>query len=158
MIFRRRSALKITYTVASEGGADAEYSEYLTLPGIGYPRRSYGDLKGTADDMTWPQGSGFFFFPVMFSGNYLFTGGSGQFGIRSWSITAEPGHVPGVLSVASYKTTNTDPAAPDALNDYSLDVGSWDSGPLPVFEIADGDDFYSAPRIRFVPVNLTSLL
>lgn len=158
MLFFRQSRLRVTYTVANWPDADVTYEEWLYLPGLGNPRQSYHQLKGSAADMTWPQGAGSFTFPsAPLFANELFTDGSGhEFGIRSWSITALPGKVPGKLTVASYKSTNSDYTAPDDMADFDLGLGGWDSGPLPV-QSAD-TVLWQEPRLRFVPINLLSLL
>ncbi|MHB1082571.1 MAG: hypothetical protein ACYC67_24475 [Prosthecobacter sp.] len=159
MFIDRSSKLLLSYTVANWPDADVDYELFLNLPGIGDPRAVYHTLKGSAPDMTWPQGTGSFPFPdAPWYGNQLLTDAYGHdYGIRSWSITALPGAVPGRLTVASYKSTNTDDAAPDDITDYDLGTGGWDSGALPV-HATDGTVLWREPRLRWVPINLLSLL
>lgn len=153
------SRLLITYTVANGDEDDVTLKEWLDCPGVGNPRTAYHRLKGTAANMDWPRGTGTFAFPgAPWYGNQLLTDAYGDdYGIREWSITATPGNVPGRLTVASYKTTNTDPTAPDDTADFDLGSGSWDSGPLPV-HATDGTVLWKNPRIRWVPINLLGLL
>lgn len=159
MLVYRASKLRITWVVANYPADDVTYSDWLSLPGLGRPRAAYHALKGSAANMDWPQGSGLFTFPdAPWYGNQLLTDAYGhEYGIRSWSITALPGKVPGKLTVASYKTTNTDDASPDATTDFDLGTGNWDSGDLPV-QATSGSILWRSPRIRFVPINLLSLL
>ncbi len=158
-LFLRQSVLQITYTVADYPGADVTYSQILSLPGTGKPRRAYHLLKGNAANMNWPQGATVFTFPgVPGFGNQLLTDAFGhKYGIVSWNITASPGNVPGKLTVASYHNGNPNNAAPDATSDYDLGTGAWDSGPLPV-HATDGTVLWRAPMIRWVPINLLFLL
>ncbi len=158
MVFIRSSRIKITYRVANWPDADVDYEYWPNWPGLGRPRDAYHLLKGSAPNMNWPQGAGTFLFPgAPWYGNQLLTDSYGDYGIRSWSITAAPGNVPGRLTVASYKLTNTHPTAPDDTADFDLGPGSWDSGPLPV-HATDGTVLWKNPLIRWVPINLLSLL
>lgn len=158
MLFPRASKLRITYTVADLYAADQTYEEGLVLPGIGPPRGVYHALKGSAADMTWPQGAGVFGFGGHYGfGNQLITDSFGTQGIRSWRITALPGKVPGRLTVASYHNDNYDDAAPDDIEDYDLGLAGWDTGDLPV-QPTDGSTLWRYPLIRWVPINLLSLL
>lgn len=159
MLFIRGSRLKITYTSAFEPDPDVTFTDWLVLPGLGAPRAAYHALKGGATDMTWPQGAAAFGFPMAsWYGNQLLTDIEGRkSGIRSWSITALPGKIPGRLTVASYKTTNLDNAAPDDLTDYDLGTAAWESGALPVHP-TDGSTLWREPLLRFVPINLLGLL
>lgn len=157
-LHNRGSGLRITYTVANWPADDVTYSEVVTLPGSGDPRRAYHALGGGVGDFSWPNGSAPYGFPGGTGfGNQLITDSHGSYGIRSWSITAAPGNIPGRLTVASYKTSNTDDASPDGTVDVDLGVGSWDSGDLPV-ETSDGTVTWRAPRLRWVPINLLGLI
>jgi len=159
MFIERASKLLITYKVANYPSDDETIESFLTLLGAGDPFTAYHRLKGSAPDMTWPQGSSAFAFPsAPWYGNQLLTDAYGHdYGIRSWSITALPGALPGRLTVASYKTTNLNNAAPDDITDYDLGTAGWDSGDLPV-QATDGTVLWREPRLRWVPINLLDLL
>jgi hypothetical protein len=157
MVFIRGSALLMTYTLTSWPVGDADpVTEGVFPPGIGAPRIAYHQLKGSASDMTWPQGSSSWSFG--YGANNLFRDSYGHLnGLRDWSISAAPGGVPGRLSIASYFTANSDDSAPDDFAEFSLGPGSWDTGSLPILNVTTGD-YYRAPRIRFVPSPLIILL
>lgn len=159
MRFVRASKLRSIYTLGSTGGADVDYNEVITLLGSGAPRQVYHSLKGSAADMTWPQGSTSYDFDGRsLNGNQFFPTMSGGDGVLSWSISAAQGNVPGRLTVASYLASNSDDSAPDEIDDYDLGPGSWDSGPLPIKITGIGDPLWRLPRIRWVPINLLPLL
>jgi len=155
MIFIRRSALKVTYELANWPSADEARHEYVVGTGIGRPRGVYAALKGSTSGMDWPKGRADAPLDYPF-GNTLITDEFGSYGIKSWSITAEPGHVPGILQVASYYNDNSDSSAPDFVDSYNLDVGAWDTGPLRVTTY-DGSR-YTLAYLRWFPVVLTSLI
>lgn len=159
MFIERISNLRISYKVANYPSADVTIEDFLSLLGTGDPFTAYHRIKGAAANMTWPQGSSAFSFPgAPWYGNQLLTDTYGhKYGIKEWSITALPGAVPGRLTVASYKTTNLNNAAPDDIADYDLGPGGWDSGDLPV-QATDGTVLWREPRLRWVPINLLSLL
>ncbi|WP_397379724.1 hypothetical protein [Prosthecobacter sp.] len=156
MLFSRVSCLKISYTVANYPADDVDLEAWYNL---GRPQTAYHTLKGSAADMDWPQGAFTFPFPdALGFGNQLLTDGGGhEYGIKFWSISAEPGKIPGKLTVASYHNDNGDDADPDNLQDFDLTTGSWDTGELPVFD-TDGTQLWRYPLIRWVPINLISLL
>lgn len=158
MLSPRASRLLVTYTLANGTSPDVTYIDPLVVPGIGNPRTAYSSLKGAATNMDWPQGSGTFPFGIYAYGNQLLTDNLGDdYGVRSWEITAEPGLIPGKLTVASYHNDNTDDSSPDAITDYDLGFSGWATGPLLV-NPTDGTTLWRYPRIRFVPINLTYLL
>ena len=156
MLFTRVSCLKISYKVANHPAADVDLDAYFRL---GRPQDAYHQLKGSASNMDWPQGSFTFTFPDGLGfGNQLLTDAYGHdYGIKEWSITAAPGNIPGRLTVASYHNDNHDDTDPDDIQDYDLGTGSWDTGALPVFA-TDGSILWRYPRLRWVPLNLLFLL
>lgn len=159
MFFPSTSILRITFTVADWPSGDVVVEDQLDLLGTGDPFTAYHRLKGAAANMTWPQGSQAYPFPgTSYFANQLLTDTYGHdYGIRSWSVTALPGRVPGRLTVASYKSTNLNNAAPDDIADFDLGPGAWDSGALPV-QATTGTVLWREPRLRWVPINLLSLL
>jgi hypothetical protein len=153
MLFLRSSRLKLTYVLASPSAEDETREVYLELPGIGRPSGVYPALKGGTAGMDWPKGSAYIFLDFVW-GNTLI---DGNFGVKSWSVTAEPGLVPGKLEVASYNSDNSDDSDPDFLDAYDLDAGAWDTGELRL-KTGDGSAVFRQPRLRWTPFNLTSLL
>ena len=153
MRFFNGTTLKLTYVLAAGPDPDTTVNTYLTFPGVGSPRSAYVGLKGSSPNMDWPQGATVVPFPYGPTlGNNLLTDSLGdEYGIRSWSITAEPGHIGGKLQIAYYLFSNFDQTAPDATDDITLGPGSWDTGPLFVYTGTFSDPYYRIPYFRFIP-------
>lgn len=153
MQFFNGPKLKLTYVLAAGPDPDTTVETYMFFPGIGAPRQSYRGLKGAAANMDWPQGTTITGIPYgPWWGNNLLTDHLGdEYGFRSWSITAEPGHIGGKLQIAYYLFTNYDQAAPDSMDEFTLGPGAWDTGPLFVFTGSFDDPYYKLPLMRFTP-------
>lgn len=159
--------LKLTYVRANGPDPDDTVSEYLSFPGAGVADldggiiNTYFALKGSAPDMTWPQGSASTPFVSYFPNgpNLIKESVTGDtYGVRSWEITAEPSHIPGRLEIAWYLYSNSDDAAPDISSVFDLDVGSWSTGALTIYTGDYSGAYYRDCRFRFVPGPLVSLL
>lgn len=156
----RRSVLQISITEAVGPDPDEDTAALLTCPGIGAPREAYTALtvNGTLALGAWGEDSGGeVVLPGDFFGPNLITGGEdGDYGVRAWSITAEPGYVPGILQVAYYLIANGDNSAPDTVYEYTLDTGAWGTGPLPISSGASST--YRQCRVRFFPSSLSDAI
>jgi len=144
--------LKISYTRANGPDPDDEVNGYTGYGG--FPRDAYLSLKGSAENMDWPQGSSIRNFDVPDpKGPNLITdpGTEETWGVRSWHISAHPARVAGKLEIAYYLHDNSDDSAPDDIQTFDLTDGSWDTGDLPIYEGDGSSDFYRLPRIRFTP-------
>jgi hypothetical protein len=152
---RKKIMLRISQTAGvTDGGVTAKFYVSKTPA---HPRKWYEVLRPGGAPLGWVNGDLWFGLPVNYdTGN--------ETGTAEWSITAEPGLVPGRLQVAHWLTTSdpdTDP--PDQLDSYDLHTGAWDSGPLSrgTYDgTADPVEFppYLTTRVRFIPKNLLYLL
>ena len=155
MVFYNTSQLKLIYTRANGSSPDDIVEEYLNFPGAAvHPRQAYTPLKGSASSMVWPQGSAATPFVSYFpNGPNLVTDtiSGDTFGVREWEITGEPSRIPGKLEIAYYLYTNPDNSAPDSMSSFSLDVGAWSTGSLPIYVGDYSGAYYRDCLFRFVP-------
>ena len=147
MIFEPSFCFVLTYTRANGPDPDTD--------GISSIQSEWGyqQLKNSAPNMDWPQGSAVMpFTDISFpGGNNLLTDGLGdEYGISRWSIESFS-RIPGKLQIAYYLWSNSDNSAPDDTADFTFDTGSWDTGDLFIFTGSFSDPYYRAPRFRFIP-------
>lgn len=149
-MLRSRVCIQTTMTLANAGVTVSDYGSAA----IDLVRFYYPNLRPGGAAWNWQNGAPF---RIITPVHEL----SVPTGISAWSITAEPGLVPGRLDFAVWNAGTPLANPPDSVTSYNLGPGAWDTGALPVYthDLSLGQP---APidqgMVRFIPIPLVSLL
>lgn len=150
-------------TVVQNSGAGSTSADTFLLYGeplggknleAGFPGGAIGRFTSGSSDLSWPAGAvglgSLFDASAWFAPNWDTNGGVG---VVEWSITAEPGGVPGTLEIGFFNWGNFS-STPDTITSYDLAPGAWSTGTLTIGNYDTSipeDPVYQSAGVRWWP-------